>query len=121
MNIVCKLLPWVIDVRNPDGVTCEDVLKAIHTTLLEAITSPEWWIARKSQREKVQEAYRVNCKDGDTKRNVKDGIKRVDWLLDETWVLGLDKDQEFIDDRVYDKKLHPITWVLIMCAGPGES
>ncbi|KDQ21691.1 hypothetical protein BOTBODRAFT_89507, partial [Botryobasidium botryosum FD-172 SS1] len=82
IHLVCKLLPWAIDVRNPDGVTCEDVLKAIHATLQETVTSPEWWIARKSMREKVQEAYRLNCTkgEGDGKRSTKDGIKRVDWL-----------------------------------------
>jgi len=113
IHIISKFFPWDIEVVNRKGVTCGDVLQAVHDALNRRIASSEWWIVQETQRQQVSMAFDKNCTETPS-RDRTEGILRVDWLRDWTAVLGLVKDNDFIDRRVYDKKARPSTWVLVL-------
>jgi hypothetical protein len=44
IHLVCKLFPWIITVRNPDGVTCGNVMNAVFRYLDKPISEEERWV-----------------------------------------------------------------------------
>jgi hypothetical protein len=62
LHLVCRLLPWVIVVENPMGVTCGDVIEKVQRSLWREIDLE----AREPQlsdeeKERARCAYEVNC------------------------------------------------------------
>ncbi|KDQ18519.1 hypothetical protein BOTBODRAFT_28901 [Botryobasidium botryosum FD-172 SS1] len=116
--IISRAFPWGIKVAgSSSGVTCDDVLDAVHAALQKPITPSEWWIATPEQRKKVVAAFESNCSAEKSGRERKNGILRVDWLCDHTLILGLEKDKEFIGERVREEKVAKDTWVLALTKG----
>jgi hypothetical protein len=111
MTLLCKHLPWKIEVTNPSGITYGDVLEHIYQNLQTAMTYGEWWIADDKKRNKVMEEVRSG-KVGKTRREA-DGthkVKKVDWLSDHTVLRGLGKDRKLIDERFIGEKDRETTW-----------
>ncbi|KAG8929193.1 hypothetical protein FRC03_006350 [Tulasnella sp. 419] len=118
MRLISRDIPWMIIIKNPTGVTVRDVLEHLYQGLQVPFTEGEWWIAAPEERDKALQTYQHNTS-GDIAaeqgRTAEGGIKRVDWLGDNTILVGISKtarDEAFLQERVTDKKVHAETWVL---------
>lgn len=118
MRLICRDLPWKISISNAKGVTLRDILTAIHDDLHQPLTEGEWWIAADEERDRCLEAYKTNCtEEAGFKRELKDGVKRVDWLAKKTMMVSITRtpyDESFIKTRIPDPKAQVETWVLVM-------
>jgi len=118
VRLVCRDIPWRINVTNAKGVTLRDIIEAIHTEMDTPLTEGEWWIAQDEEREQVLKTYQENCSDEvpeGMKRKLEDGVKRVDWLGKKTMLMSISRsplDEEFIKARIPDKKAQAETWVI---------
>jgi len=127
MKIISKLFPWEIDVSSGSPnvpVTVEDLINAVHETLQKHITNPEWWIVTQDVRDRVTKSYIVNCEAPNVEkrgrrlvtkaRNRKEGLRRIDWLLDNCVMKGLVKDDTFAKSRNIGEGIRDTTWVLVL-------
>ncbi|KAG8977980.1 hypothetical protein FRB90_008626 [Tulasnella sp. 427] len=118
MRLICHDLPWKISVSNSKGITLQNVLNALYEELQQPLTEGEWWIAADEERNRCMDAYKENCaEDADFKRDLKDGVKRVDWLAKKTMLMSITRtpyDESFIKSRIPDPKAQVETWVLVM-------
>jgi hypothetical protein len=101
MRIVCDLIPWTIQVRGQNTLPNDpksfvrviDVLDAIHISLRVGVSNREWKHAPKSFRDQVKKRYLDRCRasHGYTLHGheEKQGVRRVDWVLEESMFLGL--------------------------------
>jgi len=127
IKVISKLFPWEIDVQSANSntpVTVEDLIIAVHDALDKHITGSEWWIVTEDVRTKVSAQYLKNCDRSSTgegrhkgevekPRHKKEGLRRVDWLLDNFVMKGLEKDEAFSSTRIRDKDIRDQTWVLV--------
>lgn len=118
MRLICRDLPWKISVSNTKGVTLHNVLTAVYEELQQPLTEGEWWIAADEERDRCMDAYKANCtEEAGFKRDLKDGVKRVDWLAKKTMLVSITRtpyDEAFIKARIPDPKAQGETWVLVM-------
>ncbi|KAF8331092.1 uncharacterized protein EI90DRAFT_1061668 [Cantharellus anzutake] len=128
LKIVSKAFPWEIDVESNgpgEPITVEDVITAIHETLDKHIASSEWWIVTEETRNRVARQYEKNCDAAassssrhrgelEKPRHRSEGVRRVDWLLDQYIVKGLEKDDVFIQKRIPDRAAREYTWSLAL-------
>lgn len=126
LRVISKAFPWEIEVESQDEtlpVTVGDLITTVHETMQKLISSSEWWIVTDSVREKVSAAYVKNCDrssagnprryEVEKPREKTEGLRRVDWLLDNVVMNGLERDDAFINTRVRDKDTRLITWCLV--------
>jgi len=127
IKVISKAFPWEIDVESADDnspVTLEDLITSVHASLDKHITGSEWWIVTEDVRTKVSSQYSKNCdsssvgegrRRGDVEkpRHKKEGLRRIDWLLDNHVMKGLEKDDQFISTRIRDPAIREKTWVLV--------
>ena len=103
--ITCALFPrWVVDVRNPRGVTVRDVLLAVYDKLRKQVTSHEFQRLPQQQQALIQEAaqWRIrHSRNSEYERSR--GIRRIDWLLKTTRFVGLTPSTDA-----------PYTWTLVV-------
>jgi len=131
IKIISKNFPWEIDVeseRQGAPITVEDVINTLHETLDKHIASSEWWIVTDDVRNRVAKQYERNCdaaSSGSSRhrgdrgevekpRHKSEGVRRVDWLLDNFIMRGLEKDDAFIQKRIPDKSMRENTWCLVV-------
>jgi len=127
IKVVSKAFPWEIDVESADDntpVTLEDLITAVHAALDKHITGSEWWIVTEDVRSKVSAQYSKNCdasSSGEGRhrgqlekaRSKKEGLRRIDWLLENFVMKGLEKDDQFLSTRIRDPAIREKTWVLV--------
>jgi hypothetical protein len=119
LRLVSKLHPWVAIAKNPEGVTVGNVLEIIYATLQEPVCEAEWWIVSSKERARVGRIFERECAQGPGttgRRSTKDGVRRVDWVGDDTNFLGLEKDMGFIKHRISEKRYWDETWVISLGA-----
>jgi hypothetical protein len=118
IRLISKSFPWYTEITNAAGVTCQDVLLHLHQMLQHHVTEAEWWIVNPDVRVQVAAASLRNCRYGPfgqtSGRSQQEGVKRVDWLMGNTLVAGLERDVDFIDQKVQDAALRSSTWVVVM-------
>ncbi|EDR08206.1 ectomycorrhiza-regulated small secreted protein [Laccaria bicolor S238N-H82] len=91
-HVSCGFFPeeWSIEVRNPQGVTVLDVLKAIHSALQPQIHQHEWERLCKKHQDRVAAVFdarwRVSAEPEESRTH---GVLRIDCLLHHTWFGGL--------------------------------
>ncbi|KAJ1304907.1 hypothetical protein OPQ81_006041 [Rhizoctonia solani] len=122
LRLVSKLHPWVAIAKNPNGVTVGNVLDIIYATLQEPICEAEWWIVSSKERARVGRIFERECARGPGttgRRSQSDGVRRVDWVGDETTFLGLEKDESFIRHRIQEPRYREETWVVAL--GPNSN
>lgn len=132
IKVISKIFPWEIDVESAADdlpVTVADLINAVHDSLQKHISSSEWWIVTDQAREKVSAQYIKNCdrsSAGNSRRfeiekprEKSEGLRRVDWLLDNIAVMGLEKDDAFVSQRFRDRETRAMTWLLV--TGPKRS
>jgi hypothetical protein len=107
LRVVCDAIPqWPVDLQvigtsmSPHRrrrstlpyLTLEDVLHAVHATLHRQISHWEWACLSTSQEMDVACAYTRRCKSSGSCFSVRqqqsEGVKRVDFLLENTWFKG---------------------------------
>lgn len=100
MRLKCELLPWVVEVSNPSGVTVQDVLEAVYECLREPIEREDWREASVDWRGRLKEVWKRRCMmagemlDGGRVARMEEekmGVRRVDWLLWDFEWLGIRK------------------------------
>jgi len=119
LRLVSKLHPWVAIAKNPTGVTVGNVLEIIYATLQEPVCEAEWWIVSSKERARVGRIFERECAQGPGttgRRSAKDGVRRVDWVGDETNFLGLERDMTFIKHRIQEPRYQDETWVVSLGA-----
>ncbi|KAG9313456.1 hypothetical protein JVU11DRAFT_5780 [Chiua virens] len=92
LYIVSDLLfeDWVITAHNPNGVTIEDILTALHRGLQVPLTQPEWEGMSSTQRTRIQDTFYARCEASrDFDRTRHGGVRRLDCLLHTTVFAGL--------------------------------
>ncbi|KAG1902093.1 uncharacterized protein F5891DRAFT_172719 [Suillus fuscotomentosus] len=92
LQLVCDLLSpgWEIIVRNPTGVTVQDVLEAIYETLRGLLRTYEWEGMSLKQRSRIEDVHRARCTaSSDPEYTRLAGVRRVDCLLSTTMFAGL--------------------------------
>lgn len=126
IKVISKDFPWEIDVESADEqtpVTIADLLNAVHDTLQKHITNSEWWIVTDKVRDAVSNQYVKNCDRSsaanprkyeiEKPREKSEGLRRVDWLLNNVVLMGLERDDVFAAQRVREKDVRAITWILV--------
>ncbi|KAK7005846.1 C2H2-type domain-containing protein [Favolaschia claudopus] len=111
VRLICKAFPWSIEVMSNTPVTVEGVWDAIWAALQQPIVDSEWGIivSDKKLRETIEKAAKKRSDyDGEPK------FKRIDWLGSSTIFRGLDKMQDFAEQRVLPGVTEPCleTWVI---------
>ena len=95
------------------------MLEIIYATLQEPVCEAEWWIVSSKERARVGRIFERECAQGPGttgRRSTKDGVRRVDWVGDDTNFLGLEKDMGFIKHRISEKRYWDETWVISLGA-----
>jgi len=126
IKVISKAFPWEVDVESAADdlpVTVGDLINAVHECLQKHISGSEWWIVTDQQREKVSAQYVKNCDrssagnprrfEVEKPREKSEGLRRVDWLLDNIVMMGLEKDETYIAQRFRDRETRASTWVLV--------
>lgn len=92
LRITCDVFPfpWLIEARNPRGVTVLDVLDAIYTTVRTRIRSVEWDAMSEKHRERVSAVFHHRWTSSpDPPRVRANGVIRSDTVLQSTYFAGL--------------------------------
>ena len=149
ISVISRLFPWCIHITGSPQITLDDLLTQLHHELWKTVQENEYWATTEEMRAQIALACHSNCacaakvasatfsygsSSASTSsssivtqpltsrpREVMEGIKRVDWLLDRTTLVGLEKDDEFIAARIQDKKRHPSIWVLTLASNATSS
>ena len=146
--VISRLFPWCIHITGSPQITLDNLLTQLHDELWKSVQENEYWATTEEMRTQVAVACHSNCACAAKvapatfsygvsssassssmvtqpltfrPREVIEGIKRVDWLLDSTVLVGLEKDDEFIAARIQDKKRHPSAWVLTLASNATSS
>lgn len=104
-RVTCGIFPhngWEIEVRNPLGVTVEDVLIELYRGLRHRISNKEWEQTPRQHQARVAEAFYERTRHSrDPTYEHSQGVRRIDWLLRSTAFVGLTPSVEY-----------PYTWTL---------
>ncbi|KAG9101445.1 hypothetical protein FS749_006949 [Ceratobasidium sp. UAMH 11750] len=86
LRILSSYFPWVITARNPTGVTCGDVLAAIHASARQLVWRGEFDQLRTADKNRLAAGYHAN-------RPAKGGLRSADapfdagsWLVRADWL-----------------------------------
>ncbi|ELU43771.1 hypothetical protein AG1IA_02189 [Rhizoctonia solani AG-1 IA] len=121
VRIVCRAHPWLMEVTNDSGVTVGDVCDKLYTEHQRHMSSSEWDAAIDFKRP-MTKAYQWNrsTNPGAPGGVMGEGLRRIDWLMKNTFFGGLTEDRAFLDARVGNglERSQPATFVLDVNDGP---
>ena len=95
LRIISPYFPWVISARNPAGVTCGDVLSAIHTSARQLVWRGEFDQLRQVDKDRLAAGYHANRpgkgkpKTADSPFDAGSWLVRADWLGRHTVLRGV--------------------------------
>ncbi|EUC67323.1 hypothetical protein RSOL_501460 [Rhizoctonia solani AG-3 Rhs1AP] len=95
LRIFSPYFPWVISARNPAGVTCGDILSAIHTSALQLVWRGEFDQLRPEDKSRLAAGYHANRpakgahKTADAPFDIDSWLVRADWLGRHTVLRGM--------------------------------
>ncbi|GAB1517357.1 hypothetical protein RhiTH_000403 [Rhizoctonia solani] len=95
LRIISPYFPWVINARNPAGVTCGDILSAIHTSALQLVWRGEFDKLRPEDKTRLAAGYHANRpangapKTADSPFDAGSWLVRADWLGRYTVLRGM--------------------------------
>ncbi|CAE7202349.1 unnamed protein product [Rhizoctonia solani] len=95
LRIFSPYFPWVISARNPAGVTCGDILSAIHTSALQLVWRGEFDKLRPEDKSRLAAGYHANRpasgapKTADAPFDAGSWLVRADWLGRHTVLRGM--------------------------------
>lgn len=113
INIISKSFPWIIEIhsRHPSkGVRCSDIVEGLHAHFLVHLICTDTDHLQPEEFEQMSRAFK------ESRRNEQSvmthtltagkhpGLLRVDWLGQNTMFGGLERDEEYVKERlgVYD-------------------
>lgn len=95
LRIISPYFPWVISARNPAGVTCGDILSAIHSSATQLVWRGEFEQLRSSDKSRLAAGYHANRpgkgepKTADSPFDADSWLVRADWLGRYTVLRGM--------------------------------
>ncbi|KDN51583.1 hypothetical protein RSAG8_00128, partial [Rhizoctonia solani AG-8 WAC10335] len=95
LRIFSPYFPWVVNARNPAGVTCGDILSAIHTSALQLVWRGEFDQLRPEDKSRLAAGYHANRpakgahKTADAPFDDGSWLVRADWLGRHTVLRGM--------------------------------
>ncbi|KAG8762890.1 hypothetical protein FRC11_007293 [Ceratobasidium sp. 423] len=95
LRIISPYFPWIITARNPTGVTCGDILSAIHTSALQLVWRGEFDKLRPEDKNRLAAGYHANRpakgvpKTADSPFDAGSWLVRADWLGRHTVLRGM--------------------------------
>ncbi|KAI0333136.1 hypothetical protein GY45DRAFT_1245353 [Cubamyces sp. BRFM 1775] len=121
LRIISRSFPWTIDVpaQHPEvGVTCGDVIEAIHASMYTRLSQGQYDHADARQRRLLSESYWHNrsTADGVPGGRLQQTLLRFDWLGSDTWFGGVLDDQPLV--RELCRCSLPCTFVLVCAKRP---
>lgn len=95
ISIISREIPWTISISFPPqrAVTCGDLLLAIYSSLQIELSAEELMEVDRNRRREIEQAY-VARRSGRSQN-----MRRVDWLAEKTYFLGLVKNEEYARAR----------------------
>ncbi|KAJ6582595.1 hypothetical protein DFH09DRAFT_1145609, partial [Mycena vulgaris] len=97
VRLISQAFPWSIEILSHEPVTCEDVGNALYAAFQQPVLDSEWGVIvdDKELRDKIEEAAKRRAEsDGDAR------LKRIDWLGADTIFAGLERMEEFQEERL---------------------
>ncbi|KAJ3575381.1 hypothetical protein NP233_g1132 [Leucocoprinus birnbaumii] len=99
MRIFSKHFPWSIEISTGNkDITCSDVWNAVWASLQQPILDSEWGMLCASGgdgKKRIEEVMKANKKRCDLNSFADRRVLRCDFLGENLWYLGLEKDEEF--------------------------
>ncbi|KAJ7187884.1 hypothetical protein C8R46DRAFT_1052962 [Mycena filopes] len=98
VRLISKAFPWTIDIMSHTPVTCEAVWDSLYAALQQYMEDSEWGMVVNTDK-KLRESIEKTAK----KRNESDPdkrLKRVDFLGANTIFKGLDRMEEYTEQRL---------------------
>ncbi|CAE6411554.1 unnamed protein product [Rhizoctonia solani] len=121
IRIVCRGHPWLMEVTNDNGVTVGDVCDKLYTEHQRHMSSSEWDAAVDMKRP-MTKAYQWNrsTNPGAPGGVMGEGLRRIDWLMKNTYFGGLTEDRAYLEAKVGHglERAQPATFVLDVNDGP---
>jgi len=92
----------MIDVRNPNGVTCEDICEKLYHFFHQKVDKSEWDNVDDESRKAITTSYKWNrsTHDGAPGGSLPEALTRGDFLGRATRFDGLVVDNPFVKDRL---------------------
>jgi len=104
LTLISEHFPWLINIRASDadiGVTCADVMEALHKDLHKSFSKDEVNKWSKGRLEKISAVYHYNrqAKEGVPGGALGKGFRRVDYLSEYTIFDGIEYDEAMARER----------------------
>jgi hypothetical protein len=115
MRIISEAFPWMINIHAQDrstGVCCGEVIDGIADYLQRLSSAQEYHILPAARRKAIRDAYNHNRAraHGVPGGVLGDGLRRLDWLCQETMFGGIERRDGFVRQHCGD--VLPCTFVL---------
>lgn len=123
MRIFSKQFPWAIEVKHQQDITCSDVWNVIWASLQQPMVDSEWGMlcaGGEAGQRRIDEILRANKKRLELNSYADKRILRCDYLGENVWFLGLERDEKFQNARLlpmWEHAKQPIpedTWLVKM-------
>ncbi|EJF62752.1 hypothetical protein BD309DRAFT_868466 [Dichomitus squalens] len=103
LRLISRAFPWSIDVpaTSPEvGVTCGDVIEAVHTSMYTRLSQQQYDNASRQQRRLLSESFYHNrsTAHGVPGGRLQQTLLRCDWLGQDTMFGGIVDDERFVRD-----------------------
>jgi len=102
VRIISPNFPWMIDVRNPNGVTCEDICEKLYHFFHQKVDKSEWDNVDDESRKAITASYKWNRSTHPAAPggSLPEALTRGDFLGRATRFDGLVVDNPFVKDRL---------------------
>jgi hypothetical protein len=103
MRIFSKHFPWSIEIKTQHDIPCEIVWNAIWSSLQQPIEDSEWGLlctSGQAGQTRMKEILKANKKRLELNTYADKRILRCDYLCEDAWFLGLEKDDEYQSARL---------------------
>jgi len=102
ISLISPHFPWIIEVRNDQGVTCGDVAQKLFNFMQARIDKSEWEPLPEEDRLAIGASYKWNrsTEPGAPGGMMQPGLSRVDFLGKRTMFDGMVRDDKFVRERL---------------------
>ncbi|KAH8110618.1 hypothetical protein DFH11DRAFT_1514099 [Phellopilus nigrolimitatus] len=105
LRIISRRFPWFVDVhaRNPGiGVTCGDAIDTLAAFFMTQTPGKEYEVCSRADQMRISTAYHHNRSMADNVPGGRlgSGLRRCDWLGEQTMFDGIEADQEYVRERL---------------------
>ncbi|KXN86241.1 hypothetical protein AN958_10319 [Leucoagaricus sp. SymC.cos] len=122
MRFYSKDFPWSLEINTPQkDISCSDIWNAIWALMQQPIEDSEWGLlctSGEAGKKRIEEIKKANKKRLDLNSFADKRILRCDYLGENVWFAGLEKDDDYAKARPLpgtDFAKHPVledTWMM---------